>query len=44
MMANLYLNTGHVSMDWTDSCGSAAALVYIVAGRKPEVDFSFSGV
>ncbi|NWO07876.1 MAG: D-amino acid dehydrogenase [Alteromonadaceae bacterium] len=41
---NLYLNTGHGTLGWTHSCGSAAALADIVAGRKPEVDFSFSGL
>lgn len=43
-LANLYLNTGHGTLGWTHSCGSAAALADIVAGRKPEVDFSFSGL
>jgi len=42
--ANLYLNTGHGTLGWTHSCGSAAALADIVDGRKPEVDFTFSGV
>ncbi|MGO1502121.1 MAG: D-amino acid dehydrogenase [Marinobacter sp.] len=41
---NLYLNTGHGTLGWTHSCGSAAALADIVDGRKPEVDFAFSGV
>ncbi len=41
---NLYLNTGHGTLGWTHSCGSAAALRDIVAGRKPEVDFAFSGM
>lgn len=41
---NLYLNTGHGTLGWTHSCGSAAALADIVAGRKPEVDFAFSGL
>lgn len=41
---NLYLNTGHGTLGWTHSCGSAAALADIVDGRKPEVDFTFSGV
>src|SRR5690554_435199 len=41
---NLYLNTGHGTLGWTHSCGSAAALADIVAGRKPEVDFTFSGL
>ncbi len=42
--ANLYLNTGHGTLGWTHSCGSAAALADIVDGRKPEVDFAFSGI
>lgn len=41
---NLYLNTGHGTLGWTHSCGSAAALADIVAGRTPEVDFTFSGL
>ncbi len=43
-LANLYLNTGHGTLGWTHSCGSAAALADIVASRKPEVDFAFSGL
>lgn len=35
---NLYLNTGHGTLGWTHSCGSAAALADIVAGRTPEVE------
>lgn len=42
--ANLYLNTGHGTLGWTHSCGSAAALADIINGRKPEVDFTFSGL
>ena len=42
--ANLYLNTGHGTLGWTHSCGSAAALASIVAGKTPEVDFSFTGL
>ncbi|WP_417566407.1 D-amino acid dehydrogenase [Marinobacter sp.] len=42
--ANLYLNTGHGTLGWTHSCGSAAALADIIEGRKPEVDFTFSGL
>ncbi|WP_199457985.1 MULTISPECIES: D-amino acid dehydrogenase [unclassified Marinobacter] len=41
---NLYLNTGHGTLGWTHSCGSAAALADIVAGRTPEVDFTFTGL
>lgn len=42
--SNLYLNTGHGTLGWTHSCGSAAALADIVAGKRPEVDFTFSGL
>jgi D-amino-acid dehydrogenase len=42
--ANLYLNTGHGTLGWTHSCGSAAALADIIGGRKPDVDFAFSGL
>lgn len=42
--SNLYLNTGHGTLGWTHSCGSAAALADIVAGRTPEVDFTFTGL
>ncbi|OZC37778.1 amino acid dehydrogenase [Marinobacter vinifirmus] len=41
---NLYLNTGHGTLGWTHSCGSAAALADIVAGRTPELDFTFTGL
>lgn len=42
--ANLYLNTGHGTLGWTHSCGSAAALADIIDGRRPDVDFAFSGL
>lgn len=42
--ANLYLNTGHGTLGWTHSCGSAAALADIIDGRRPEVEFTFSGL
>lgn len=41
---NLYLNTGHGTLGWTLSCGSAAALADLVGGRRPEPAFSFLGV
>lgn len=41
---NLYLNTGHGTLGWTHSCGSAAAIADIIDGRKPDVDFTFSGL
>jgi D-amino-acid dehydrogenase len=39
--SNLYFNTGHGTLGWTHSCGSARALADIVSGAKPEVDFEF---
>ncbi|MGH9576260.1 MAG: FAD-dependent oxidoreductase, partial [Terriglobales bacterium] len=40
---NLYLNTGHGTLGWTHACGSGRALADIVSGRRPEVDFAFTG-
>jgi D-amino-acid dehydrogenase len=40
---NLYLNTGHGTLGWTHSCGSGRALADIVSGRRPQVDFAFTG-
>lgn len=39
--SNLYLNTGHGTLGWTLSCGSARALADIVNGQTPAPDFSF---
>jgi D-amino-acid dehydrogenase len=41
---NLFLNTGHGTLGWTHSCGSARALADIVNGKEPELDFQFLGV
>jgi D-amino-acid dehydrogenase len=41
---NLFLNTGHGTLGWTHSCGSADALADIVAGKRPDVDFAFAGL
>jgi D-amino-acid dehydrogenase len=41
---NLYLNTGHGTLGWTEGCGSSRALADIVSGRAPEVDYRFLGV
>jgi D-amino-acid dehydrogenase len=41
--SNLFLNTGHGTLGWTHSCGSAAAIADIVSGRAPQVDFAFTG-
>jgi D-amino-acid dehydrogenase len=42
--ANLFLNTGHGTLGWTEGCGSGRALADIVSGRVPEVDFKFLNV
>jgi D-amino-acid dehydrogenase len=41
--ANLYLNTGHGTLGWTMACGSGRAMADIVSGRRPGVEFTFSG-
>ena len=41
---NLYLNTGHGTLGWTHACGSARAIADIVSGRRPEIDFAFTGL
>ncbi|HBE93615.1 MAG TPA: amino acid dehydrogenase [Gammaproteobacteria bacterium] len=38
---NLYLNTGHGTLGWTLSCGSAMVLSDIISKQTPAVDFSF---
>jgi D-amino-acid dehydrogenase len=42
-LRNLFLNTGHGTLGWTLSCGSARALADLIGGRKPEVEFPFRG-
>jgi D-amino-acid dehydrogenase len=42
--SNLFLNTGHGTLGWTHSCGSGRAIADIVSGRKPEIDFAFTGL
>ncbi|MDB5744658.1 MAG: D-amino acid dehydrogenase [Polaromonas sp.] len=42
--SNLFLNTGHGTLGWTHSCGSAAAIADIMSGRVPQVDFAFTGL
>jgi D-amino-acid dehydrogenase len=34
----LYLNTGHGTLGWTMSCGSAAVIADIISGNKTEID------
>ena len=36
---NLWLNTGHGTLGWTMSCGSAAALAEMISGTRPDPDF-----
>lgn len=36
--ANLFLNTGHGTLGWTLSCGSARLLADTICGRKTEID------
>ena len=36
--ANLYLNAGHGSNGWTQSCGTARILADLMSGRRPDVE------
>ncbi|QIP05663.1 D-amino acid dehydrogenase [Bradyrhizobium symbiodeficiens] len=38
--ANLHLNTGHGTLGWTMSCGSARVLADMLSGKKPDIDVS----
>ena len=38
---NLWLNTGHGTLGWTMSCGSAAALADLISGKRPVPEFPF---
>ena len=38
--SNLHLNTGHGTLGWTMSCGSARVLADMLSGKKPDVDVS----
>jgi len=39
---NLYLNTGHGTLGWTLTCGSASVLADLISGRRPQVEFPFT--
>ncbi|HSG22806.1 MAG TPA: FAD-dependent oxidoreductase, partial [Azonexus sp.] len=39
--SNLWLNTGHGTLGWTMSCGSASALADLMSGKRPEPEFPF---
>ncbi|WP_269532442.1 D-amino acid dehydrogenase [Chitinimonas sp. BJYL2] len=43
-LPNLYLNTGHGTLGWTEGPGSGRAIAELIAGRKPPVDFAFTGI
>ncbi len=43
-LANLWLNTGHGTLGWTMSTGSARVLADMVSGRVPEIDTSDLGL
>ncbi len=36
---NLYTNTGHGTLGWTMSCGSAKLLTDIISNRTPEIEY-----
>jgi len=40
--ANLFLNTGHGTLGWTQACGSGRAIADIISERQPDVDFAFT--
>jgi D-amino-acid dehydrogenase len=40
---NLYLNTGHGTLGWTNACGSAKAIAEFIGGRPPQFGFRFYG-
>ena len=40
---NLWYNTGHGTLGWTLSCGSAKVLAEVVAGREPGIAFPLWG-
>jgi D-amino-acid dehydrogenase len=41
---NLFLNTGHGTLGWTMGCGSGRAIAEIMSGRRPDLDFAFTGM
>jgi D-amino-acid dehydrogenase len=36
---NLYLNTGHGTLGWTMSCGSAQLLADLISGKQPAIQY-----
>lgn len=37
---NIYVNTGHGGLGWTQSAGSAKALADKIAGKDPQIDLA----
>ena len=37
-LKRLWLNTGHGTLGWTMSCGSARVLADLIDGRRPDID------
>ncbi len=38
-LANLSLNTGHGTLGWTMSCGSARVLADLISARRPDIEY-----
>lgn len=38
-LPNLYLNTGHGTLGWTMSCGSARLLADLISGKQPDIRY-----
>lgn len=43
-MKNLFINTGHGTLGWTMSCGSAQLLADLMSARRPAIPFEDLGV
>ncbi|MCK1705070.1 D-amino acid dehydrogenase [Bradyrhizobium sp. 146] len=41
---NLFLNTGHGTLGWTMSCGSARVIADLVSGRRPDIEAADFGL
>lgn len=40
---NLYINTGHGTLGWTMSCGSAKAIADLISNQKPDISLTGLG-
>ncbi|KJE36998.1 amino acid dehydrogenase [Thalassospira sp. HJ] len=41
---NLYLNTGHGTLGWTMSCGSAKAVADLISNKSPDISLTGLGI